>query len=185
MNILSFAASFTISGLIALFIQVNSAKASPIELTCRSKAKDIAVKVYETCVTKSRNQKIEEIRKEYQGKLNELKSYYDRELKALDPQTNSTSKNSSVLPVQQSTTDQKNKKSDLRDQVRKTNKNEGSSSKESSLKTEIQNHVNNQTEEIKPTESVKKVEATPVPTPAQSDDEEPELVEIPAPEDAR
>ncbi len=53
------------------------------ELSCRSQAKDVAVKTYQSCVTENKQKKLNEIRKEYQTKLNDLKKYYDSELKKL------------------------------------------------------------------------------------------------------
>lgn len=54
-----------------------------IDAECRIQAKETAVTAYQSCVKESRTQKIEEIRKEYQGKLHELKSYYDNEMKKM------------------------------------------------------------------------------------------------------
>lgn len=52
---------------------------------CRIQAKEAAINTYQSCVKEARTQKIDEIRKEYQGKLAELKSYYDNELKKISP----------------------------------------------------------------------------------------------------
>lgn len=54
-----------------------------IDSECRIQAKETAINTYQTCVKESRTQKIEEIRKEYQGKLQDLKLYYDTELKKM------------------------------------------------------------------------------------------------------
>jgi hypothetical protein len=56
---------------------------STIELSCRAQAKEVAVQTYQDCVTQARTQRIQEIRKEYQAKLSDLKSTYDQELKNL------------------------------------------------------------------------------------------------------
>ena len=56
------------------------AQNTEIEVSCRSEAKQAAVKTYQSCVTSSRQQKVDQIRKEYQTKLNDLKKYYDSEL---------------------------------------------------------------------------------------------------------
>lgn len=55
------------------------------DLTCRSQAKEVAVQTYQSCVTTARKERVDEIRKEYQAKLNELKAHYDGELKKLAP----------------------------------------------------------------------------------------------------
>lgn len=54
---------------------------SSFELSCRSQAKEIAAETYKNCVTEHRQSQVEQIRKEYQNKLAELKSHYDGELK--------------------------------------------------------------------------------------------------------
>ncbi|HEY8272315.1 MAG TPA: hypothetical protein VIG33_15595 [Pseudobdellovibrionaceae bacterium] len=51
------------------------------ELTCRTKAKEIATQTYSGCVTEARNSQIDQIRKDYQKQLTELKAKYDKELK--------------------------------------------------------------------------------------------------------
>lgn len=56
---------------------------SSMELTCRAKAKEIAAQTYSTCVTDARNTQIDQIRKDYQKQLTELKAKYDRELKKI------------------------------------------------------------------------------------------------------
>lgn len=63
---------------------VDAAKAEgTIEVSCRAQAKEIAVQTYQNCVTQARTQRIQEIRKEYQAKLSDLKSTYDQELKSV------------------------------------------------------------------------------------------------------
>jgi hypothetical protein len=54
-----------------------------IEGSCRAQAKEVAVQTYQSCVNQARTQRIQEIRKEYQTKLSDLKSTYDQELKSL------------------------------------------------------------------------------------------------------
>ena len=77
--------------------------AASFDLTCRSQAKEMAVQTYQSCVTSARKQRVDEIRKEYQTKLSELKSHYDGELKKLAPgnakgnKTSSTAKNKRSL----------------------------------------------------------------------------------------
>lgn len=56
---------------------------SSFELMCRNQAKEIASETYKNCVTEHRQSQVEEIRKEYQEKLSELKSHYDVELKKI------------------------------------------------------------------------------------------------------
>ncbi len=54
-----------------------------IETSCRSKAKEAAAEIYRGCVSDQKNAQIEQIKKEYQAKLQALKAHYDSELKKL------------------------------------------------------------------------------------------------------
>lgn len=54
------------------------------EISCRNKAKDIALQTYSQCITEVRNSKINEIRKNYKTDLQKLKSKYDTELQSLE-----------------------------------------------------------------------------------------------------
>ncbi|PIS11098.1 MAG: hypothetical protein COT73_05820 [Bdellovibrio sp. CG10_big_fil_rev_8_21_14_0_10_47_8] len=56
---------------------------SDIESSCRIKAKEIAADTYRNCVTLQKNSQIEQIKKEYQGKLMALKSHYESQLKKM------------------------------------------------------------------------------------------------------
>ena len=62
-------------------VSPTSQAPSSSELTCRSKAKEIAAQTYSSCVTESRNTQIDQIRKDYQKQLADLKAKYDKELK--------------------------------------------------------------------------------------------------------
>lgn len=62
-----------------------------IDSQCRVQAKEAAITTYQSCVKEARTVKIDEIRKEYQEKLTELKSYYDGELKKLSSSKSNTS----------------------------------------------------------------------------------------------
>ncbi len=67
---------------LAMTLLVVSAKAqTSYELTCRAKAKELAAQTYNSCVTESRNTQVDQIRKDYQKQLAELKARYDKELK--------------------------------------------------------------------------------------------------------
>ncbi len=87
----------------------QQAPSSSAELTCRSQAKEVAVQTYQSCVTTARQKRIEEIRKEYQSKLGDLKSHYDSELKKLSPsQTTNSSQNNKVATKQKKSKDNSN-----------------------------------------------------------------------------
>lgn len=60
---------------------------SSAEVTCRNRAKEIAAETYQSCVTQAKQGQIEQIRKEYQQRLNDLKSHYDKELKKVSGKT--------------------------------------------------------------------------------------------------
>ncbi|WP_374033219.1 hypothetical protein ACES2I_10355 [Bdellovibrio bacteriovorus] len=67
------------------------------ELTCRAQAKEIALQTYSSCITEARNTQVEEIRKNYQKELADLKSKYDKELKKMG--NGSAKKASKAAPV--------------------------------------------------------------------------------------
>ncbi len=54
---------------------------SSFEVMCRNQAKEIAAETYKNCVTENRQTQVDQIRKEYQQKISDLKSHYDGELK--------------------------------------------------------------------------------------------------------
>lgn len=68
---------------LTLFALNAHAQQSSMELSCRAKAKEIAAQTYSSCVTEARNGQIEQIRKDYQKQLTDLKAKYDRELKKI------------------------------------------------------------------------------------------------------
>lgn len=74
------------SGMILVGLSSHAAVSSA-ELTCRAKAKEVAAEAYRTCVTDSKQAQIDNIRKEYQKKLSDLKAHYDKELKKLSGKT--------------------------------------------------------------------------------------------------
>ncbi len=53
------------------------------ELTCRTKAKELAAETYKGCMTENRQVQLETIRKEYKEELANLKNQYDKKLKKL------------------------------------------------------------------------------------------------------
>lgn len=69
--------------LVLLAANISFASIESIDSECRVQAKETAITTYQSCVKESRTQKIEEIRKEYQSKLQELKSFYDGEMKKM------------------------------------------------------------------------------------------------------
>mgnify|MGYP000874321108 CR=1 FL=1 len=73
---------------------------SSFELLCRNQAKEIAAETYKNCVTEQRQGQVEQIRKEYQQKLADLKSHYDGELKKV-----SSGKIRSAAPKQKMSSD--------------------------------------------------------------------------------
>lgn len=54
-----------------------------LELTCRAKAKEVALEFYQGCMTEGRTQKINSIREEYKSELSALKSKYEGMLKEM------------------------------------------------------------------------------------------------------
>lgn len=69
---------------LTLFISGTSYAAQPgYELSCRAQAKEIAAQTYKTCLTDNRNSELDQIKKDYQAKLNALKDQYQSELKKM------------------------------------------------------------------------------------------------------
>jgi hypothetical protein len=64
-------------------VNAHAQQQSSMELTCRAKAKEVAAETYSNCVTEARNTQIDQIRKDYQKQLTDLKAKYDRELKKI------------------------------------------------------------------------------------------------------
>lgn len=69
------------STLTLLAFSAQAQQSSSAEVTCRAQAKEIATQTYSSCMTEARNGQIDEIRREYQQQLEELKAKYDKELK--------------------------------------------------------------------------------------------------------
>ena len=79
----AFLNNFAFSILTLFAVTAHAQQQSSMELTCRAKAKEIAAQTYSGCVTEARNTQIEQIRKDYQKQLADLKAKYDRELKKI------------------------------------------------------------------------------------------------------
>lgn len=69
-------------------------QAPDYELLCRMKAKEVAANSYRGCMTESRAQHIDQLKKEYQEKLRAMKNEYESELKRLAP----SKSNASTMP---------------------------------------------------------------------------------------
>lgn len=67
----------------AIFFTANAFPQTSAELTCRAQAKELAMQTYSNCITQTRNQQVDEIRKNYQKELSSLKTKYDNELKKI------------------------------------------------------------------------------------------------------
>jgi len=75
--------SFALVVLTLVAVSAQAQQQSSMELTCRARAKEIAAQTYSSCVTDARNTQIDQIRKDYQKQLTDLKAKYDRELKKI------------------------------------------------------------------------------------------------------
>lgn len=75
-----------------LFLGSQSFAQNGIELTCRTKAKEVAAQAYSSCVIETRNAKSEELRNNYQKELAALKAKYDKELEKVNGNKASSSK---------------------------------------------------------------------------------------------
>ncbi|MGZ3772231.1 MAG: hypothetical protein ACXVCY_00055 [Pseudobdellovibrionaceae bacterium] len=89
----------------------NAFTQTSAELTCRAQAKELAMQTYSNCITQARNHQIEEVRKNYQKELSNLKVKYDNELKKIGgPKAEKASRSaakpaSNALPPKVVTTD--------------------------------------------------------------------------------
>lgn len=61
----------------------GQAEAPSFDVMCRQKAKEIAAETYRGCVTENKKVQIEQLKNDYQSKLQALKSEYDNEIKRL------------------------------------------------------------------------------------------------------
>lgn len=66
-----------------ILFTANAFPQSSAELTCRAQAKEIALQTYSSCITEARNNKVEEIRKNYQKAVSDAKARAEKELKEL------------------------------------------------------------------------------------------------------
>ncbi len=74
---------YALTGLIFGLIPLAALAQGSSELTCRAQAKEVAAQAYSSCITDARNSQIDEIRKNYQKELADIKNKYDQELKKL------------------------------------------------------------------------------------------------------
>jgi hypothetical protein len=88
-----------------LGLTAQAQQQSSMELSCRAKAKEVAAQTYSSCVTDARNTQIDQIRKDYQKQLTDLKAKYDRELKKIGGKgiNSVAAKPASAAPVSAST----------------------------------------------------------------------------------
>lgn len=96
-------------GLVTLLFSVSSFAQNQtvlpefMENQCRTEAKEIALKAYQSCVSVKKTEQIETLRKEYQARLLELKNEYDQKIKDLAPAQ--TAKATAKKPVTQNQQD--------------------------------------------------------------------------------
>lgn len=62
------------------------------EVSCRGKAKELATETYRSCMTEQRAAQVEQIKKDYQEKLNNLKDQYEKEIEKLGGKSTSSGK---------------------------------------------------------------------------------------------
>lgn len=80
-----------------VLFSANAFTQTSAEVTCRAQAKEAAVQTYSTCITEARNNKVDEIRKNYQKELTDLKAKYDKELKKMGAGQKQTQQNPKPL----------------------------------------------------------------------------------------
>lgn len=68
---------------IVTFIASVAISQTSTELTCRAKAKEVAVQTYSDCVVTTKNSQIDSVRADYQAEVAALKAKYDSKLKKI------------------------------------------------------------------------------------------------------
>lgn len=70
-----------------------------IELSCRAKAKEVAVDAYTGCVSEGRKARLNDIRSNYKAEVASVKAKYDQMLKDMAPPGSTTSAPTKAAPV--------------------------------------------------------------------------------------
>ncbi len=70
-----------------------------MELSCRAKAKETALEVYQGCMTEARTQKLKTIREDYRSEMTALKAKYDGMLQEMKATPSVVSKNPTQTAV--------------------------------------------------------------------------------------
>lgn len=95
--------NLSLSFLVLISLAATQALAqAPYELTCRNKAKEIAVTTYQTCVTENKAARLKEIREGYKSELEAVKAKYDGMLSELNGGKSTTegAKKAAAKPTQ-------------------------------------------------------------------------------------
>lgn len=66
--------------LIASLLSINTWASTDSEFICKNRAKEIAIKAFDTCIAESKVEEINRLKQEYQQNLEKLKKEYDDEL---------------------------------------------------------------------------------------------------------
>jgi Skp family chaperone for outer membrane proteins len=91
----------------------NAQDMSVADNQCRTEAKEIAIKSYQSCITEARTARLESIRKEYQEKLADLKRQYEgqlQELKKQNPKPEASTATSPTVTLKKAKADKKTAK---------------------------------------------------------------------------
>lgn len=101
--ILAFSAFFSTLGFISKSkAAVPTVKDSEFEVSCRAQAKEVATKTYQTCMTENRSAKLEELKKDYQNQIKDLKAKYESEIAKLTGAKAKSNKTAKAKPVKNS-----------------------------------------------------------------------------------
>ncbi|MBX2986648.1 MAG: hypothetical protein KF802_02015 [Bdellovibrionaceae bacterium] len=72
--------------IVSVMLASMAAKAqTEIEMSCRAKAKEVALQAYEGCVTETRATRLQEIRDGYKSEMADVKAKYDRMMQEISP----------------------------------------------------------------------------------------------------
>lgn len=82
-----------------LLASMASKAETETEVTCRAKAKEVALQTYQNCASDNRVSRLKEIRDGYKNELAEVKAKYDRMLKEMGPSGTTTPQAQSPMPI--------------------------------------------------------------------------------------
>ncbi len=85
---------------LSAFSNVSEPAAPLYEASCKIKAKEAAAQIFRSCMSDEKNAQLEQIRKEFQDKLSEMRVDYEKELNRLSKQKKQNETQKSETPIE-------------------------------------------------------------------------------------